>query len=448
MDIGLSGALEEEGDAVGVGEGGLAGECQGDVLTVVDGVGTVAGKLAIGFVQIYRVDIDPHRAGVVPRRAAQGVARGGVDDGHADCEGAVGGAPEVDGGLYPTDIVVDESGCHCVGGGESFVEVQFVAALIAGGAHHEEALGVLRMEAIHHAVERRGAVMGTRVRAEAHVDDAGFAHRGGIGANIGDAVVDAWKRGHTHHHNVSIGSHTTITAADAVGTAAAGGDACDVGAVEAVGVVGLCRKYLALGGELTTVAVARRGGAHGVALYPGALDAQGGTRRVVEGGVSVLETTVDDAHHHAGAVVAVGQVDAAVDVVDAQLGTGVLELLLRLAPHVEPRAEARLGEGHIVVQRDADGQHIADARLHMHAIIGEGFLVATEFSESGDICSPIDIDKAVLLGHLFLVEAARLEVGHQQGAVARHETLLCGGHRREGQQHNNKGKNSLHCFYR
>ena len=167
--------------------------------------------------------------------------------------------------------------------------------------------------------------------SKTHVDYTGLAYRGSIVADIGNTVVDTRERGHTHHHNVSIGSHTAITAAYAVGTTAAGGDTGDMGAVKATGIVGLCSKYIALGGEFTAVTVARRGGADGVALYPGALDAQGGTRRVVEGGVSVLETTVDDAHHRAGAIIAVRQVYTTIDGIDAQLGTGVLEFLLRLA---------------------------------------------------------------------------------------------------------------------
>ncbi len=53
MDIGLRGTLEKEGNAVGVGEVGMIGDHEGDVLTVVDGVCAVAGNLDKGLVQIY-----------------------------------------------------------------------------------------------------------------------------------------------------------------------------------------------------------------------------------------------------------------------------------------------------------------------------------------------------------------------------------------------------------
>ncbi len=325
------------------------------------------------------------------------------------------------------------------------MEVQIVAALVACGADHEEALGVVRVKAVHHAVERGGAVVGTHMYSQAHIDHAGLAHRGSIVADVGDAVVDAWKRAHIHHHDVGIGSHAAITAAYAVGAAAAGGDTGNMGAVKARRIVGPCRKYLALGGEFATVAVARRGGADGVALHPDTLDAQGGARRVVEGGVVVLETVVDNAHHHTGAVITVGQAHTIVDVVDAQFGTGVFELQLRLASHVKPRAETRLDEGHIIPHRDADGQHGTDTRLYLNAVVAEGSLIAIKFHKSGNVGLAIDIHKAVLFGHLPLVETVRLEVGHQQGAAARHEPLLCRGHQREGQQHNNTRKCSPHC---
>ena len=82
--------------------------------------------------------------------------------------------------------------------------------------------------------------MGTDVRAEAEVDDTGFADGGGVVGNVLHAVDDAGvAHGGGDEDDVGRGSHAAVGLGGGVASAAAGGDAGHVGAVGLAGVVGL-----------------------------------------------------------------------------------------------------------------------------------------------------------------------------------------------------------------
>lgn len=255
--------------------------------------------------------------------------------------------------------------------------------------------------------------------ADAHIDDTGLLLRGGVGADIVDAVEDTGiVHGGGHEDNVGAGGDAAVGSGLGGAAATAGGDACHVGAVGLVGLAVAGGEDGALGGELAAVVVACGGAAGGGVLVPDTFHTVGGAVGAVEGGMAVLESDVDDAHDYPCAVVAMGQVLAIVDGVDAQDAAGVAECGTGLGSHVEPGAEARLGKGLKGLEGNEERGVLAVDGGLADAVGFEGLGPTLEGGDGGDGETAVGTDKAVFFDQSVLVEVAGKKVGQEEGTGA------------------------------
>ena len=188
-------------------------------------------------------------------------------------------------------------------GAELFHHMYFVFAGIACGTDKGDTVRMLFHKRCQKTIGGGCAVVRAGSGAEAHIDDAGFAYRMCVVVDILDAVQNAGVSEQCGYEDqVGPGGYSLVLCAVAKRGAAAGGSARHVGAVRLRGVIGEDRPHLGFSSVFRTIIIPRRSCSKSIHLVPHALHAKNGAGGVVKGGVTELESHVDDPHHHAAAI--------------------------------------------------------------------------------------------------------------------------------------------------
>ena len=236
--------------------------------------------------------------------------------------------------------------------------------------------------------------------AEAHIDDAGFTYRMCVVVDILDAVQNAGVSEQCGYEDqVGPGGYSLVLGAVAKRGAAAGGSACHVGAVRLRGVIGEDRPHLGFSSVFRTIIVPRRSCSKSIHLVPHALHAKNGAGGVVKGGVTELESHVDNTHHHAAAIEALRQIQSQVDTVYSQIITDIVQQSGHLVSYINIGTNTRLHQFDKVFYRNHRRDKIAGGAAHRDTVCLQFLRGVTvgEFNDGGNLSQLNAIAGAELL---------------------------------------------------